>query len=298
MSALTGFHTLLLPSGATSGTGVQRLAVTPEHFETVGLRLLQGRVFSRQDHRQSPPVAIVNRALARQLFGAAPALGNRFRLVVGSAMEMEVVGVVSDARLHQVRDQPTPAFYRPVAQAPELLNRLEVRAVGDPELLTGEVRRAIGEVAPGLPIGAIRSLTGRMEEALRSERLLAMLSRGFGLTALFLVGLGLFGVIGQWAAQRTPEIGVRMALGATTRNVRWLVLRQAFALVLVGTVVGIPTALAASRLLEGVLYGVQPLHAPVLGAAALALLVVAVLAAYLPARRASRVDPMTALRQE
>jgi predicted permease len=300
MSALSGYWSLQLPSGATSGTGVQRVTVTPEHFQTVGLRLLQGRAFTRQDHDQSAPVAIVNRALARQLFGEGTAVGRRFRLVAGPPQDMEVVGVVSDARqlFGQLREAPAPAFYRPAAQAHDMLSRLEVRAAGDPALLTADVRRAIGEVAPGLPIGAVRTMTERTEEALRPERLMAMLSRGFGLTALFLVALGLFGVVGQWAAQRTPELGVRMALGATTGEVRWLVLRQSLALVLVGVVLGIPTAAAASRLLAGVLFGVQPLHAPALGVAAAALFLVAVLAAYLPARRASRVDPMTALRSE
>jgi len=298
MSALSGFWSLLLPSGATSGTGVQRMTVTPEHFQTVGLTLLEGRGFTRQDHRNAPPVAVLNRRLARQLFGGGPALGKRFRLVAGPSAEMEVVGVVSDARLHQLRGDPTPAFYRPVAQSPEMLRRLEVRAAGDPALLTGDVRRAIGEVAPGLPIGSVRTMAGQDEEALRPERLLAMLSRGFGLTALFLVALGLFGVIGQWAAQRTPEIGLRVALGATIHDVRWLVLRQGLLLVVLGVALGIPAALAVSRLLTGVLFGVQPMHAPALIAAALALLAVAALAAYLPARRASRVDPMAALRSE
>ena len=125
---------------------------------------------------------------------------------------------------------------------------------------------------------------------------MATLAGGFGLTALFLVAIGLYGVISQWAAQRTREIGLRMALGATAGGVHWLVLRQAFTLVAIGVALGVPAALFASRLLTGVLYGVPPMHAPTVIAAALALFAVTALAAYLPARRASRVDPMSALR--
>jgi predicted permease len=298
MSSATGFWSLLLSSGATSGTGVQRMTVTPEHFQTVGLRLLQGRLFTRQDHRHAAEVVILNQTLARQLFGGAPALGQRLRLVAGPERDMEVVGVISDARLHQLREQPTPAFYRPVAQSSDMLSRLEVRAEGDPAPLAGAVRRAIAEVSPGLPIVSVRTLAVQTEEILRPERLLATLSSGFGLSALFLVALGLFGVIGQWAAQRTAEIGVRMALGATAAGVRWLVLRQALALVLIGVAVGVPAALAAARLLRGLLFGVPAAHPPALILAVLALIAVALIAAYLPARRASRVDPMTALRCE
>jgi hypothetical protein len=206
--------------------------------------------------------------------------------------------VVSDARLAGLREDPTPAFYLPVAQWPSMLRRLEVRAQGDPALLTADVRRAIAAAAPDLPVGSVRTMAVQTDEALRPERLLVALSRGFGLAALFLVALGLFGVIGQWAAQRTAEIGVRMALGATAAGVRWLVLRRALALVGAGLALGIPAALASGRLMEGVLYGVPALHPPTIAASTMVLLLVAAAAAYLPARRASRVDPMTALRSE
>jgi len=296
MSSPTGWWEMLLPSGAAS-TGLQRMTVTPEHFQTVGLTLLEGRGFTRQDHAGAPGVVIVNRTLARQLLGGA-AVGKHVRLVAEPGRDLEVVGVVSDALLRGLREPPAPAFYLPVAQWPTTLRRLELRAEGDPALLAGDVRRIVAEVAPGVPLGLVRTMAVDTEESLRSERLLVALSRAFGLAALFLVALGLFGVIGQWAAQRTPEIGVRMALGSTAAGVRWLVLRQALVLVAAGVAVGIPVALVAARGLQGVLYGISPLHPPVIAAAAVALLLVALVAAYLPARRAARVDPMTALRSE
>jgi macrolide transport system ATP-binding/permease protein len=154
----------------------------------------------------------------------------------------------------------------------------------------------VAEVQPGLSLLNVRTLRVQLESSLMRERLLATLATALGLAALFLVCLGLYGVIGQWAGQRTREIGVRMALGATAGGVRWLVLRQGLALVLVGVIIGVPSAAAAGHLLKSALYGVRPVEAAVLAGAALALVAVASAAAYLPARRASRVDPMAALR--
>jgi ABC-type antimicrobial peptide transport system permease subunit len=150
----------------------------------------------------------------------------------------------------------------------------------------------------GLPFQNVRTMRTQVERTLMQDRLLATLASAFGLTALFLVAVGLYGVIAQWAAQRTREIGVRMALGASGGSVRWLVLRQAVAMTLIGLLVGIPAALMASRLLRGLLFGVGPMHPPTVIGAALVMFTVAALAAYLPARRASRIDPMAALRVE
>jgi ABC-type antimicrobial peptide transport system permease subunit len=141
-------------------------------------------------------------------------------------------------------------------------------------------------------------MRAQVHQALGAERMMATLAVAFGGCALFLVSLGLYGLISHWAAQRTAEIGVRMALGATPASVRWLVLRQALALVALGVVLGIPTALASMRLLQGALFGVRPVDPSTLGLSALVMFAVATLAAYLPARRASRIDPMAALRCE
>ena len=187
----------------------------------------------------------------------------------------------------------------PAAQRPDdRLGSLEVRALGDPARLAAEVRRAVAEAAPQLTVLGVRTMQAQIERSLMKERLMATLSITFGVAALLLVCLGLYGVMAEWAAQRTREIGLRMALGATAGGVRWLVLRQALVVVVAGLVVGLPASLAGGRLLSGFLFGIEPTDAATLGASALALAALAALAAYLPARRASRVTPMAALRAE
>jgi predicted permease len=277
--------------------------VTAGYFETLGMTVLRGRSLSPGDRAGHPRVAVVNQILARKVFGSAEAaLGKHFRPAM-TQEDIEIVGGVSDAQTRELREHPDPIVYWPVAQPHGLpvaifLASLEVRAAGDPALLAGQVRAAVRDANPGVPVLGVRTLRSQVERTLLQDRLLATLSTAFGLAALFLVSIGLYGVISQWAAQRTSEIGVRMALGATAGGVRWLVLRQAFTLVLAGVAVGIPAAMAASRWLKSLLFGVTPIDPLTLAGASLALVTVAALAAYLPARRASRVDPMAALRSE
>jgi predicted permease len=283
--------------------GVKLGAVTSGFFETLGLTLLSGRTFEPGDRAGAPRVAVVNQRLARRLFGEAAPLGRHFRFDRQHSPSMppdeyQVVGVVRDATNNGLRQAPVNMAYFPVAQTKEFASTLDVRATGEPALLAEAVRAAVRATHPGLPVVGVRTMRSQVAKSLWRERLMTVLAAAFGGTALFLVCLGLYGVIGQWAGQRTREIGVRMALGATGGGVRWLVLRQALGLVAAGVLLGIPAALAAARLIEGMLYGVSPLHPPTLAAATLVMLAVATLAAYLPARRASRVDPMTALRSE
>jgi predicted permease len=272
--------------------------ITPGFIETMGMRVLRGRALGREDHEGAPPVAVISESLARRLFDGEGALGKRVRVGETPGREVVVVGIVADARTNELRSESHEALFLPLAQAPDYLRGLQVRTQGDPMLAAAEVRRAIDEAFPNLPILQMTTIQSRMELLLGNERLLARLSTSFGLVALFVVCIGLYGVIDQWAAQRTREIGLRMALGATTERVRWLVLRQAFGLVLGGVAVGIPAALTAARVLKGMLFGVGPTDPATLAIAALVMFTVAALAAYLPARRASRVDPMVALRHE
>jgi predicted permease len=275
--------------------------VSPTYFQTVGMTLLRGRGFERGDRGNTPRVAIINETLARQLPGGE-ALGRRFRFGDPSSSEppaTEVVGILRDAKINNLREAPRPTVYLPLAQSLDVgVGNLQVRTRTDPAALANQVRRVAAEVHPDLLLADVRTMATALDRSLRQERLLATLSSAFGLVALFLVCLGLYGVIAQWAAQRTQEIGVRMALGATRGTVQWLVLRQAFVLVLAGVVIGVPAAAAAARVIAGLLYGVQPFHPLTLTASGLMLFAVAALAAYLPARRASRADPMLALRSE
>jgi predicted permease len=277
--------------------------VTPGYFQTMGPTVLRGRALTADDRAGAPRVAVVNQALARKLFGAVEAAVGRHLHPAMTGEDLEIVGVVSDAQTSDLRERPEPMVYWPAAQPHGLpvkifLGSLEVRASGDPALLAGQVRAAVREANPALPVVSVRTLQHQVERTLVKDRLLATLSAAFGLVALFLVAIGLYGVIARWAAQRTAEIGVRIALGATVGGVRWLVLRQAFVMVLVGVAVGLPAAAAASRGLEGVLFGVRSMEPATLVSAALAMFAVAAVAACLPARRASRVDPMAALRCE
>jgi predicted permease len=275
--------------------------VTPGYFDALGMRLVRGRGFRDTDSRDAPRVAVVNELMADKEFGARDALGQRIRL--DQEHDVEIVGVVSDVRSHAVQRPMQPLFYLPAAQPHGIPaniepTSLEVRGTGDPALLTQQVRRAVAEAQSGLVLADVRPFSEQLARSIVRERLLALLAGAFGLSALFLVAIGLYGVISQWAAQRTRELGIRMALGATPEGVQWLVLRQALSLVLIGLGVGIPAAVAIAQLLRGLLFEVDPLDLPAMLGSALALAAVAALAAYLPARRASRVDPVTALRCE
>jgi ABC-type antimicrobial peptide transport system permease subunit len=178
------------------------------------------------------------------------------------------------------------------------LDNLQVRAAGDPLQLAEQARKAVADAQSDLALLNIRTLSEQVDRVLVRERLLALLASAFGLTALFLVAVGLYGVISQWATQRTREIGVRMALGATPLGVQWLVLRQALWLVLIGLGLGVPAAVAVAQLLAGLLFEVTPLDPSALLGSVLVLVAVATFAAFLPAWRASRLDPISALRCE
>jgi predicted permease len=274
-------------------------------FETTGLTLARGRGFTPVDRANAPRVAVINETLAGQLFPGGEAVGRRFRLdgpglaLPGQPRELEVVGVIKDARVFGPRRiSPTPLAFVPAAQSPKFVGQLEVRTFGDPAALAERVRRTVLEVNPHLPVRNLRSMRTQLDRELTGERLVATLSSAFGAAALLLVCVGLYGVIAQWALQRTREIGVRMALGATTAGVRWLVLRQALAMVGVGVALGIPAALGAAQGFRRFLYGLSPTDPATVAAAVAVMFAIAAAAAYLPARRASRVDPMQALRGE
>jgi predicted permease len=284
-------------------TNVGRLAiavVTGGHFETVGMRLLRGRTFGPEDRAGAPRVLIVNETLARRLFGDTDVVGKqlRFEEPGGGSTPVEIVGLLRDIRLDPRQRAPRQLAYIPAAQTSYFVGALEVRTAGDPSLLAEQVRRTVLEVNPNLPVRNLRTMRAQLDRGLMAERFMTTVATAFGAVALLLVCVGLYGVISQWAGQRTREIGVRMALGATAGGVRWLVLRQALLLVLIGVGAGIPAAVVVARLLQSRIYDLRPSDPATLALAALAMFAVASAAAYLPARRASRVDPMAALRSE
>jgi predicted permease len=274
--------------------------VGPGYFDTMGIPLLVGRVFGPQDTENSPKVAVINQTMARWYFPGESPVGRRFGLGNDPrhSNDIEVVGVVKDAKYDSLLEEPIPAAYYPYTQNVTYCNNLEVRYSGDPRPIIAQVRDAVGEVDQSLPITYQNRLAEQVEQSIAGQTLIAQLSSFFGLLALFLACIGIYGLISYAVTRRASEIGIRMALGAGRSSVLWMVMRESLILVGIGLAVGLPAALAAGRLVSTMLFGlgsVDPLS--ITGAAAL-LLAFALLAGYLPARRASRVDPMVALRYE
>jgi predicted permease len=276
-----------------------RLNVDDRFLETMRMPLLRGRSFSTQDSEESPPVGVINVALANQLFGTADAVGKR--MIMGlrpGNPEVEVIGVVGNAMYTSIRSANLPIAYFPVRQEPLHSMTFEVRTAGEPLLLTSAVRDALRRLDATLPIFDVRTQQDQILRSLERERLFAQLAILLGTVTLVLSGIGLYGLLAYAVTRRTPEIGVRMALGAERGQVRWMILRQSLVLVAAGLALGIPGAAAASSLVESLLFGLNGKDPKVLVCASLIMLAVGLLAAYVPARRASRIDPLSALRAE
>jgi len=273
--------------------------VDTAYFETMGIPLLRGRVFDDHDVAGSPLVAVVSRSLAERLWPGADPLGQRIRFLGQEPPPVaEVVGVVGDTKQYGLDEQDLGFVYGVQAQNPGIFNTLAVRTEGDPMALAGAVRSALWSVDPEQPVWKIRTQQSLVERAKGAPRFLAQLMGGYAILALLLAAVGLYGVTSYSVAQRTREIGVRMALGADAAEVRRIVLGRGLRLAGLGLVLGLLGALALGRVVQSLLYATSPADAVTLLSVALLLLAVAGLASYLPARRATRVDPVVALRYE
>jgi predicted permease len=279
-------------------------SITPRYFEVMRIAIVRGRGFTAGDHETAPEVAVVNQTFARQFFGEANPIGRHVGFGSGepsagpSRGMMEIVGVAEDAKYTNLREERRPMLYVPFTQYDQSLGEVEVGTAGDPAALAATLHRELSAVDRRMAIVAMVDARDHVDASIVAERLIAKLSATFGLLALGLASVGLYGLIAYVTTQRTGEIGIRMALGAGRREVRRLVLRDTLGLVLVGMVIGIPAALAAARLVASQLYEVGPSDplAVALGLATLS--TAALVAGYLPARRAARVDPSVALRAE
>lgn len=284
-----------------NGHGVDFDFCTPDYFRTAGIPLRQGRPFAWSDKAGSPRVVIINEALARQHFPHQNPLGQRIHLDVGSGKideGWEIVGVVGDVRQHGLGKEVRPCVYRPQSFSFMGSGNLLVRTAGAPLALAEPVRKAVLETDPNQPVANLQTLEQALAGSLAERRFLLLLLGGFAGAALLLAAIGLYGVIAFAVSQRTREIGVRMALGASRRHVLHLVLGSGMKLVGIGIVLGGVAALGLTRVLARQLYGVEPTDPVTFASVALMLLFVALLASWPPARRASRVDPMVALRSE
>jgi predicted permease len=272
--------------------------VGPRYFETIGIRLVAGRDFRMSDDIAAPKVIAINETAARVLFPGQDPLGRR----MGRAPkydDFEVVAIVADVRHVSLREPPKVMVYLPSLQDPNIRSTsILVRTTGDPLALSDEVRQIVGHIEASVPVMSVTTLADVAARSLRAERLTATIASVFGMLALALAGVGLSGILLFGVSRRTREIGVRMALGATMRQVMAMVLRESTVVVVAGIVIGVPCAILAGRFAQSLLFGLSPSDPWAMGAAALMLVTVAALASIWPARRAAAVNPLVALRCE
>jgi predicted permease len=276
--------------------------VGPRYAETEGMTLLLGRDLGPGDTKGAPHVAVVNESFAQRYLAKQNPIGRRFSMdVPAKAYETEIVGVVKNFKFNDPREDYGPVAFLPLAQVEgpaSYAAYIEIRTTTDPKSIAGPVRRAIQELDKNLPVTSISTLSEQVNESLNKEHLIARLSSFFGILALVLACVGLYGALAYRVARRTNEIGIRMALGAERRQVLWMVLRESLALVGVGVAVGLLMAFAATRFISSQLYGVKPTDPATIAAVTIVLAAVAVFAGYIPAHRATKVDPLVALRYE
>jgi putative ABC transport system permease protein len=273
--------------------------IGPRYFETLGIELLAGRDFDERDAAGAPGVVVVNEAFRRLHFPELPRrelLSRRLSLSSANGPWLEIVGVVGDGKYWSLTESSMPVAYVPLAQRHETGMVLYVRASGDPARLVPAVRREVRALEPNLPLPELRTVREAVQSSLYVPRMGSALIGVFAALALFLAAIGVYGVTSFAIAQRTREIGVRMALGARSQNVLALVLDQGMRLVAYGVGLGLLLALAAGQSLEAFLFGVSGKDAATLLAVPLLLAAVALVACLVPARRAMKLDPLAALR--
>ena len=275
-------------------------AVGPDYSHVLGIRVLLGRDFTDADSATSAKVAIINQSFARHYLPNLNPLGHHVAIEDGAdAAQYTVVGLVADSRYTGVRERPMPMAYFPYTQVPGVgTMHFEVRTQGEPSALLPEVRRVLHSFGPDLPLLQPTTQEEQFRESYSGEQLFARLSVSFGLLAALLVATGLYGTLAYRVGRRTAEIGVRMALGAQRQQVMWMVLRESLAVSAGGVLVGLPLAIAAARLLGSMLFKLSPGDPVTFAAALVGIAAVTVVASLVPARRATKVDPMVALRYE
>jgi predicted permease len=316
-SATIAYYSPMSGSRSTTGVTIQGYTphpnedvsvnenqVAPNYFATLGIPVLLGRPIGPQDTPTSPKVVVVNQAFVERFMHGQNPIGKRVWVGQGyypppAHLPQEIVGVVADARYRDPSKAPEPFAYEPLSQDPGFFaGNIEIRTAGDPRGAAAEVRQAIQDLDSTLPIGSVHTLRMQVNDQLGQQRLVARLSVLFGLLALALAAVGLYGVVAYWVTRRTQEIGMRMALGAQKADVLWLVVRRGLTMALTGVGCGVAAALALSRLIASSLYGVKPTDPLTFTLGALLVIAIALIASYIPARRAAKVDPMVALRYE
>jgi predicted permease len=302
-----------LLSGSTSSTAIfrpgrtyqpreadeiYRVIVSPSFFPTMQMPVVRGRGFAAEDGENAPKVVVINETAARKYFPNEDPIGRRFGTSVETSNQLEIVGVVHDAKYNSLRDAVPPTMYVDYRQAKFTNAAFEVRTAGDPLSVVASIREAVRALDPNMPVTNVSTQVEQIENRLQQERLFAQAYALFGGLALLLAAIGLFGLMSYSVARRTNEIGIRMALGARRGDVVRLVMRESMVLVALGIVIGLGVAFTARRLVETLLFGLAASDFQSIGAAVMTMIIVSAIAGYLPARRASRVDAMVALRYE
>jgi hypothetical protein len=274
--------------------------VTAGFFDTLGIRRIAGRDFSPGDRPGTALVAIINQALARALFPGQDPVGRPVTIPVGKQDgSYQIVGVVGDSHYYDVHRDPQPFLWLAMTQERPYMPTLHVRTrAGAAAGTLSAIRREFDAMDTGFPVFNIRTMAARIEDSLANERMLASLSGAFGILALVLAGVGLYGILAYSVSRRTREIGIRMALGARAGSVVWTILREAFALVAVGSAAGSVLAITAFRFFSRSLGDVSPVNAATVTACIFGMLLVTAVAAAIPTIRGCRIDPLGALRQD
>ena len=272
--------------------------VSPSFFATMEIPLLQGRSFTDRDGPNGPKVAILNETAARTLFPDGNAIGQHIGESFERSGEVEVVGVVHDTKYGSLRDPSPPTMYRAVWQTTQRNLFVVLRTAGEPLAMSETVRAAMREIDPTVPVQDLTTQSELISQRFAPERLFARAYAAFGALAVLLACIGLFGLMSHNVERRTGEIGVRLALGAQRRAVVVMVMRESIRLVSIGIALGLAAVLWAGRFIQTVVYGVSTSDPPTLLAAVALIAVVTAIAGGVPARRASNVNPMTALRQQ
>jgi predicted permease len=286
------------PEGQTVAEGQSVFAtqnvVSPSFFETLGIPLLRGRQLSEGDRANAPPVAVVNEAMANKYWSGQDAIGQRFTYF-NDPVPKTIVGIVANSTIQQIGEEPRPVAYQPLAQYPVAFASVHVRTSGDPGAAVTMVQRALEDVDRRVAVGGVSTLGQTLDQTLYGTRMGATLLGVFAGLALLLAGVGVYGVLAYSVSERTPEIGLRLALGAAPRDVLWLVIRDGLVLACAGVVVGIAATYGLSRYVASLLYDIQPNDPVALGIVATVLVSVALVACYIPCRRALRVSALVAL---
>jgi predicted permease len=274
------------------------ITVRGNFFDTMGIRVLKGRSFTSGDGAGAPLVAVLSESLARRLFGTREPIGRRFGTDSDARTKYEVVGVVAETRSVALRRQPSMTVYWPQGQSPEGARTIELRTTVPPDTLMPAVRRTMNDIDPVIPLIGLSTQASALEDQWARERTIAMASTTLGALALAVSMIGLFGLASYAVTRRSKEIAIRMAVGAEARTVLRATMRESLVLVAAGVVIGLAISLSTTRFLRALLFGLAPNDPTVITAAVLTLVAVSIVAGYLPARRAARIDPMSTLRNE